>query len=128
MQLARQDAERNSKKTQEKLAEDEQRLAIAEGNMRKMLAKVNEETRNVEEAIADLKKAQEGMDAGVEGQLSGLKSGGLVKQATLVGTVLFSFRALADGIAVAGGDATHLLPAVIQAAIAITCLVAFLFL
>ena len=128
MQLARQDAERNSKKTQEKLEEDEQRLAIAEGNMRKMLAKVNEETRNVELAMEELKKAQEGMDGGVEGQLSGLKSGGIVKQATLVGTVLFSFRALVDGIAVVGGDATHLLPAVVQAAIAITCLVAFLFL
>lgn len=128
MLLARQQAERNSQKTQEMLEEDEERLAIAEGNMRKMLAKVNEESRNVEVAIEDLKKAQENMDAGVEGQLSGLKSGGIVKQATLVGTVLFGFRSAVEAVAVLGGDSTHLLPAALQAAIAVTCLVAFIFL
>jgi hypothetical protein len=128
MQLAKESAERNSKKTQAMLDEDKIRLANAEGTMRKMLSKVNAETKNVEGAIEDMKRVQEEMGTGVEGQLSGLKSGGIVKQATLVGTVLFSLRSLVEGSAVLGGDATHLLPAVVQAAIAVTCLVAFLFL
>lgn len=128
MALAKESAERNSKESAERIEEDQQRLAIAEDNMKKMLAKVNEETKNVEAAIEDLKKAQAETESGLENQLSGLKSGGIVKQATLVGTLLFSLRSAAEGVAYLGGDASHLLPAIVQAAIAVVCLVAFFFL
>jgi hypothetical protein len=128
MALAKESAERNSKQSAARIEQDQQRLATADGNMRKMLARVNAETKNVESAIGDLKKAQEDSEGGVETQLSGLKSGGIVKQATLVGTLLFSFRSATEGIAYLSGDASHFLPAVVQAAIAVVCLVAFLFL
>lgn len=96
--------------------------------MKKMLEKVNQETKNVEAAIEDLKKAQSEMEGGVDDKLISLKSGGIVKQATLVGALLFSLRSVAEGVAYLGGDATHLMPAVIQAAIAVVCVVAFVFL
>jgi hypothetical protein len=95
--------------------------------MRKMLDKVNQETRNVESAIEDLKKAQIDTE-GVGDQLVSLKSGGIVKQGTLVGTLLFTFRSVVEGTAYLAGDTTHLMPAVIQGAIAVVCLIAFLFL
>ena len=96
--------------------------------MRKMLDRVNEETKNVEAAIEDLKKAQEESETGLENQLSGLKSGGIIKQATLVGTLLFSLRSAAETVAYLGGDTSHLMPAIIQAAIAVVCLIGFIFL
>mmetsp|Transcript_2391 Transcript_2391/g.4032 ORF Transcript_2391/g.4032 Transcript_2391/m.4032 type:complete len:129 (-) Transcript_2391:130-516(-) len=126
MALARETAERNAKASQAKIEEDEQRLAMAESNMKKMLSKVNEETRNVEAAIQDLQRAQEEADAGLDGQLSNLKSGGLVKQATLAGAVLFTMRSGVETIGFLGGDPSHTMPALIQGALAILCFVAFL--
>lgn len=93
--------------------------------MRKMLDRVNKETREVEDAVAGLKDAQEALDKDTVGQLSTLKSGGLVKQATLVGAALFSFRSVAEGIAFFAGDSSHLVPAAVQAGIAVVCLIAF---
>ena len=128
MALAKAQAERNAKQSQERIDEDQERLAMAERNMRKMLAKVNEETQNVEAAIEDLRKAQEDMNGGVDDKLVTLKSGGIVKQATLVGTLLFSLRSFVEGVAYLAGDASHLMPAIAQGIIAIICLVAFVFL
>jgi hypothetical protein len=128
MALARQSAERNSKASQAKIAEDEQRLALAEENMKKMLAKVSQETRNVEEAIEDLKRAQEQAEGGLDSQLSDLKTGGLVKQASLAGALLFTMRSVFETIGFVGGDPSHAMPALIQGALAIACFVAFLFL
>lgn len=127
IELAASSALRNSKVSEERIRQDEQRLAVAEGNMKKMLAKVNTETKNVEQAIADLRNAQTEMDGGVDGRLIDLKSGGLVKQATLVGTLLFSLRSVVDGIAFLSGDPTHLIPAIIQGGIALVCLAVFIF-
>ena len=110
------------------MEEDERRLAMAEANMQKMLDKVNQETKEVEKAIEELKEAQAELDSDAVGQLAGLKSGGIVKQATLVGTLLFSVRALTEGVLFFGGDSSHLMPAALQAGIAVVCLVAFLFL
>ena len=126
--LARESAERSAKISQARIDEDEERLALAEQNMKKMLAKVNAETRNVEVAIEDLKRAQEEADGGIDSQLSSLKSGGLIKQATLAGTLLFTLRAGIDTIGFLGGDPSHAFPALLQGALAIVCLVAFLFL
>jgi hypothetical protein len=128
MALAKESAERNAKKSAGMTEENQQRLAMAESSMRNILVSVNKETKNVEEAIEDLKRVQVDSEGGVDSQLINLKSGGVVKQATLVGALLFSLRSVADGVAYMGGDATHLMPAEIQAAIAVACLVAFLFL
>jgi hypothetical protein len=125
MSLARQNAERNAKASQTRIEEDEQRLALAEANMKNLLTKVNEETRNVEKAIADLKRAQEESEGGLDGQLSSLKSGGLVKQAALAGALLFTLRAGVDTVGFLGGDPSFAFPALLQAALAIICIVGF---
>lgn len=64
--------------------------------MKKILQKVDAETKSVEAAIDDLKAAQQEIDGSMDSQLIDLKKGGLVKQATLVGTFLFSLRAVTD--------------------------------
>jgi hypothetical protein len=128
IELAASSALENSKLSEERIRQDEARLAVAEGNMKKMLARVNSETKNVEQAITDLRNAQTASDGGVDGQLIDLKSGGLVKQTTLVGTLLFSLRSVVDGIAFLAGDQTHLMPAIIQGGIALVCLAVFIFL
>lgn len=128
MSLARESAERNAKASQAKIDQEEQRLALAEANMKKMLARVNQETRNVEDAIEDLKRAQEESEGGLDGQLSSLKSGGVVKQAALAGALLFTLRAGVDIIGFLGGDSSHAFPALVQGALAILCIVGFIFL
>lgn len=127
IELSKASAQRNSKESEEKIKEDEERLAAAEANMKKMLQKVNDETKNVEAAIEDLKRAQEEMGGGVDGQLLDLKSGGIIKQATLVGSLLFSFRSLVDGIAFLEGDTSHLVPAIAQGGIALVCVALLVF-
>ncbi|KAL3921649.1 MAG: hypothetical protein SGILL_002638 [Bacillariaceae sp.] len=126
MELARESAERNSKEAEARIAEDEQRLAMADENMKKMLARVNKETQNVEDAIEDLKRAQIESEGAIDGQLSNLKSGGLVKQATLAGALLFTLRAGVDTIGFVGGDPSHAFPALLQGALAIVCIIAFI--
>ncbi len=128
MTLAMESAARNAKESQERFDGERERLAAAEENMRKMLDKVNQEAKNVETAIEDLKRAQVEMEGGVDDKLMSLKSGGIVKQATLVGTLLFSLRSFVEGVAYLGGDATHFMPAVIQGVIAVVCFIVFLLL
>jgi hypothetical protein len=125
MQLARESAERNAKKSATMIEQEEARLAVAESNMKKMLAKVNQETKNVEHAIEDLKRAQLESEGGLDGQLSNLKSGGLIKQASLAGALLFTLRAGVDTIGFVAGDPSHALPALVQGALAIVCIIAF---
>ena len=72
--------------------------------------------------------AQAEIDSDAVGQLAGLKSGGIIKQATLVGALLFTIRSVTEGVLFMGGDSSHMMPAAIQGAIAVVCLVAFLFL
>ena len=128
MALAKEQAERNSKANLEKIEENEKRMEIAQGNMKRMLEKVNAETKAVEDAVEELKRAQTASEGGIDSQLSGLKSGGLVKQAALAGGLLFTLRSGAETIAFLGGDASHALPALIQGAIAIACIIGFVFL
>lgn len=128
MAMAKDSAKKNSEQSAKKIEEDQQRLAIAEANMRKMLDKVNQETKNVALAIDDLKKVQVETEGGLDSQLVDLKSGGFAKQATLVGTLLFGLRSTAEAVAFLGGDASHLFPAMVQAVIALVCLAAFVFL
>mmetsp|Transcript_46402 Transcript_46402/g.47103 ORF Transcript_46402/g.47103 Transcript_46402/m.47103 type:complete len:313 (-) Transcript_46402:2484-3422(-) len=126
--LARENAERNAKTSRERIKEDEQRFEIAQGNMKKMLSRVNEETKNVETAIEDLRLAQEESEGGLDTQLVDLKSGGLIKQSTLVGALLFTFRSGTETIGFLGGDPSHAVPALVQGVLAIICIVGFIFL
>ena len=125
--LARESAENSAKLSKDQMEADAERLAAAEKQMRTMLDKVNEETKAVEDAMIALKAAQAELENDSSGQMSALKAGGLVKQGALVGTLLFAVRSLADFVSVLGGDSSYLMPAVIQAALAVTFLVAFLF-
>jgi len=126
--LAKEQAERNSRNSLEKIEETEQRMEIAQGNVKKMLVKVNAETKAVEDAIDELRDAQAASDGGIDSQLSGLKNGGLVKQAALAGGLLFTFRGGTEAIAFLAGDPSHAIPALIQGALAIACIVGFVFL
>ena len=110
------------------MKDEDERMAAAQQNMQKMLEKVNAETNNVESAIEDLKRAQSESEGGVDSQLASLKTGGIVKQATLVGAVLFTLRTGVEAIAITGGDPSHLTPALVQGAIALACFAAFIFL
>mmetsp|Transcript_69912 Transcript_69912/g.202633 ORF Transcript_69912/g.202633 Transcript_69912/m.202633 type:complete len:344 (-) Transcript_69912:701-1732(-) len=126
MALAVENAVRNAKLSQDRIDDNQERLAAAEENMRKMLAKVNQETRNVEAAIEDLKRAQVDLQGGVDDKLMNLKRGGFAKQAALVGALLFGLRSIVETVAFVGGDAVHLIPAMFQGTIAVVCFVAFI--
>lgn len=126
--LAKEQAERNSKANLEKIEENEKRMEVAQSNMKKMLEKVNAETKAVEDAIEDLKRAQAATEGGIDSQLVSLKSGGLVKQAALAGGLLFTLRSGVEVIAFLAGDPSHVLPALIQGALAIAFFVGFVFL
>lgn len=92
--------------------------------MEVMLKRVNQETAEVEKAVTDLKAAQEDMDSGF---VSKLRSGGLPKQAALVGFLLFSVRSIIDSIS-SFNDESLLAGALIQGAVAIVCAIVFFFL
>jgi uncharacterized protein YukE len=126
--LAQASIEKGAKESEMKMEEDEERLRVAGENMQKMLDKVNKETKAVESAIEDLRKAQEDLDRDAVGRLSALKSGGIVKQVTLVGTVLFSLRSALETAAFFAGDSSHLAAAIIQAGVALAFFAAFIFL
>lgn len=101
--------------------EDARRLSQAEDSMVKMLQKVKKETEEVDRAVADLKAAEAELDKDF---LFRLRSGGIVKQTSLVGLVLFSFRSIVDTIA-SVSDPSHMTPALIQGGIAIVCAAVF---
>jgi hypothetical protein len=118
-ELAKMSAQQNAASRMELEAENEKRMQVAQESMENMLKKVNEETLEVEKAVRDLKAAHEELG---QDPLYKLKSGGIVKQASLVGTALFSVRAVTELAAMAGpnGEA-HTLPALIQGVIAFVC-------
>jgi hypothetical protein len=117
--LAKASAERNAQARMDAEAVNADRLEAAQGSMEKMLEKVNAETLEVEQAVRDLRAAQEEMSAD---PLYRLKSGGIVKQGALVGTVLFTGRAISEVLAMTGPNGEiHALPALIQGAIALVC-------
>jgi len=111
----------------ERSATNEERIAIAEDNMRKVLDRVNDESKAVEGAIEDLKRAQE--EASGDETLTDLRSGGIVKQAALVGTLLFTVRGLGETVAFTTGmGESHLIPAIVQSVLAVVCIIILKFL
>lgn len=126
--LAKEQAERNAKKSLDNIEDTEKRMEVAQSNMKKMLERVNAETKAVEDAVEDLKQAQAASDGGIESQLVDLKSGGIVKQAFLAGGLLFTLRSGVETVAFLAGDPSHVLPALLQGVLAIICIAGFVFL
>jgi hypothetical protein len=119
---ARKSADDSAREAVEQIEADEIRLKLAEDSMRAVLNRVNRETQEVAKATAQLQKVQSDLDNDF---LYKLKVGGPAKQLSLVGFVLFSFRSLADTIAVLGGGSGDLTLALIQGAIALACALVF---
>ena len=94
--------------------------------MRTMLDRVEKEKSLVEQAVKDLNDANAQVE---QSALYRLRQGGLPKQLTFVGCVLFVGRSLADTIsAVTGNDEALLASALAQGLIALVCAIAFFFL
>lgn len=122
--LAQQSAERSAEKAMIATKVERARMDQAEASMVKMIGRVNKEAGEVERAVDDLKKAQEGMS---RDPIMKLASGSIVKQASLAGTILFTLRSGVDTVAMLGGDASHAIPALLQGAIALACAAYFSF-
>lgn len=118
--------EESAKARKDALKGEEQRLAEAEGSVSRLLDKVKEETLEVEKAMKDLQKAQEQLLDDPLMKAADLKSGGIVKTASLAGALLFSFRSIGELLLLTQG-ADHGIAAAIQAVIAVACAAYFLF-
>lgn len=112
----------------EYIKSEEQRLSEAEASVNRLIQKVARETEAVQEAMGDLERAKNeisegGGASGIENTALDLKKGGIVKQAALVGGLLFGSRAFTETILVLGGSNGdgHVVPALAQAAIALAC-------
>lgn len=108
---------------------ERQRISDAEESVTRLIQKVARETDQVQRAMEELERAKnqvsgQGGKGGIEETALDLKKGGLVKQASLVGSLLFfGSRAMTELILVVGspyGD-EHFIPAVVQAIIAMSC-------
>ena len=117
------------KRRSDSLKDEEQRLAEAEGSVTRLLDKVKDETLEVEKAMEDLKKAQDQLLNDPLMKAVDVKSGGIVKQGALAGTLLFSFRTLGELFLLSGPNGSeHGIAAIIQGAIAVACAAIFTFL
>jgi hypothetical protein len=110
------------------LKAEEERLLQAETSVARLVNKVKDETVEVEKAMEDLKKAQEELLDDPLFKAADLKSGGIVKQGALVGTVLFSFRSFGEILLLSGPNgADHGFAAAVQGVIAVACAAYFFF-
>lgn len=114
-----------STKGLEYLESERQRISEAEESVTRLIQKVARETDEVQRAMEELDHAKNQVSGqgGIEDTALDLKKGGLIKQASLVGTLLFGSRAITELILVLGspyGD-EHFIPAVVQAIIALAC-------
>ena len=121
-------SEKSATKRSERVTDEEQRLAEAERSVSRLVDTVKKETLEVERALADLKEVQGELEDDPLMKAADLKAAGLVKQGALVGTVLFTARALGDLIAIGGVDGSaHATAAAIQGIIALFCAAYFFF-
>ena len=116
-----------SKRGLEYLETERQRISEAEQSVTRLIQKVADETEEVEKAMAGLELAKNeasgGQGGSIEDTALDLKKGGLIKQASLVGGLLFGSRAVTETILVLTspyGD-EHFFSAIVQAAIALAC-------
>ena len=87
--------------------------------MSQLIGRVQQETAQVEAAVEELKLAQSQMD---NNAVSKLKQGGIVKQGTLAGFLLFAGRSLVESVTVVtGSNNGDLGAALVQGVIAMAC-------
>ncbi|KAL9181502.1 hypothetical protein ACHAXT_010307 [Thalassiosira profunda] len=116
-----------SKQGLEYLELEKQRISEAEESVSRLIQKVARETDAVQQAMEDLELAKNqasGEGSGsIEDTALDLKKGGIVKQASLVGLLLFGSRAVTETILVVSSPygEQHFVPAALQAAIALAC-------
>lgn len=121
--MAEQSASKTADESAMTMKQDSERLAQAEASMVAVLGKVSRETAEVEKAAEDLRKAKEEMDKDF---LSRLRSGGLPKQASLVGLVLFAVRSIGDTVAaLPGNEESRLAVALVEGGLALACALVF---
>merc|ERR1712087_426393 len=117
-----------SKQGLEYLESEKQRISEAEESVSRLIQKVAKETDEVQKAMEDLELAKnEASDGSIENTAIDLKKGGLIKQASLVGGLLFGSRAVTETILVVSspyGD-EQFAPAIVQAVIALVCAACF---
>jgi hypothetical protein len=123
-EFVKESAAKSAAKTMAAMKEDHYRLNQAEESMVKMIDRVNRESREVERAVDELKKAQANMS---KDPLLMIANGGIVKQAALAGALLFTTRSVVDAVAMMSGDSTHAVSALVQGAIALVCVAFLLF-
>lgn len=109
------------------MKEDQERLKQAEESKARLVERVREDNEEVQKAMKALEAAQAELSEDPLMGVVNLKNGGIVKQAALVGTVLFSVRAFSDGLLVVTGNTSHAAAAGIQALIAAACAAYFFF-
>lgn len=121
-------SEESANARKEALKGEEERLAEAQGSVSRLLGKVKEETLEVEKAMVDLQQAQEKLLDDPLMKAADMRSGGIVKTASLAGALLFSFRSVGELILLTGSNGVdHGIAAAIQAVIAVACAAYFFF-
>ena len=123
MQLAKENAERNASRQVASMEGDRVRMEQAENTMAKLVDRVKTENAEMERAMKDLSVAQDQLANDPAMRLLNLKDQGYVKQGALVGTLLFSVRALGDVLAMgfSADSNAHATAALVQGAIALVC-------
>jgi len=112
---------------------EKQRLSEAEESVSRLIQTVAARTNEVQDAMEELERAKDeagdGSGSGIEKTALDLKQGGLIKQASLVGGLLFGSRAFTETILVLGSSngGDHVVSAIAQAAIALVCVGYFFF-
>lgn len=115
-----------SKRGLEYLESEKQRISEAEESVSRLIQAVASRTDEVQKAMEEVEEARN--EAKGDTAVDSLKRGGIVKQAALVGGLLFGSRAFTETILVFNSPYgnEHFVPAIVQAAITLVC-VAYLF-
>ena len=126
--------QRGSDKGLEFLLSEKQRISEADESVSRMIRAVESRTHDVQKAMEELELAKnqasggKGRSGSIEETALTLKKGGIIKQASLVGGLLFGSRAFTETILVLNSPygEEHFLPALSQLFIALTCAAYFL--
>ncbi|KAL7449719.1 hypothetical protein ACHAWC_001755 [Mediolabrus comicus] len=104
----------------EYIESEKQRLTEAEESVSRLIQTVAARTDEVQKAMEELERRR---GSSIEKTALDLKQGGLIKQASLIGGLLFGSRALTETILVLGSSngGDHMVSALVQAAIALAC-------
>jgi hypothetical protein len=123
-----------SDKGLEYLLSEKQRISEADESVSRMIRAVASRTNDVQKAMEELELAKnqasggKGGSGSIEETALTLKKGGIIKQASLVGGLLFGSRAFTETILVLNSPygEEHFLPALAQLFIALACAAYFL--